>query len=182
VHRGAAAAELGDDVAVTELDDTHAVSVENRAVRAVIQRVSRAAVRVDGEVVGACGAGLLVLVGVGHEDTSETATRLAGKIARLRIFPDDAGRFDRSILDTAGEALVVSQFTLLADVRRGRRPGFTDAAPPEQAVPLIDHFVDRLRSNGINVETGRFGATMAVGLVNEGPFTLVLESERDLSG
>jgi D-tyrosyl-tRNA(Tyr) deacylase len=177
VHRGAAAAELGDDVAVTQLDDTHAVSVENRAVRAVIQRVSRAAVRVDGEVVGACGAGLLVLVGVGHEDTSETATRLAGKIARLRIFPDDAGRFDRSILDTAGEALVVSQFTLLADSRRqkGTRPSFSAAAPPEQAEPLIDEFVKALRSHGVDVDTGVFGARMEVELVNDGPVTLVID-------
>ena len=116
--------------------------------RAVVQRVSRAAVRVDGEVVGACGPGLLVLVGAGHEDTAETAERLAGKIARLRIFPDDAGRFDRSLLDTGGEALVVSQFTLLADTRKGNRPSFTAAAAPEVAEPLIDAFVEALRSDG----------------------------------
>ena len=121
---GPAAAESGDYLPVPELDDAHAPSVENRRMRAVVQRVSRAAVRIDGEIVGACGPGLLVLVGAGHEDTAETAERLAGKIARLRIFPDDAGRFDRSLLDTGGEALVVSQFTLLADSRRqkGTRP------------------------------------------------------------
>jgi D-tyrosyl-tRNA(Tyr) deacylase len=146
-------------------------------VRAVVQRVSRAAVRVDGEVVGSCGQGLLVLVGARHEDTTETATRLAAKIARLRIFPDDAGRFDRSLLDIAGGALVVSQFTLLADSRRqkGTRPGFSDAARPEVAEPLIDVFVAALRSHGIHVETGVFGETMEVELVNDGPVTIILD-------
>lgn len=143
--------------------------------RAVIQRVSRAAVRVDGEVVGACGAGLLVLLGAGHDDTPETATRLAGKVARLRIFPDAAGRFDRSLLDTVGEALVVSQFTLLADTRKGNRPSFTAAAPPERAEPLVAAFVGALRAEGIPVETGVFGARMEVELVNDGPVTLVLD-------
>lgn len=143
--------------------------------RAVVQRVSRAAVRVDGETVGACGAGLLVLVGARHEDTSETAVRLAAKVARLRIFPDDAGRFDRSLLDTGGEALVVSQFTLLADTGKGNRPSFTDAAPPETAEPLVGRFVDALRDEGVRVETGRFGATMEVELVNDGPVTIVLD-------
>ena len=143
--------------------------------RAVVQRVSRAAVRVDGEVVGMCGPGLLVLVGAGHEDTAETAERLAGKIARLRIFPDDAGRFDDSLLDTGGEALVVSQFTLLADTRKGNRPSFTAAAAPEVAEPLIDAFVGALRSDGIHVEAGVFGAMMEVELVNDGPVTIVIE-------
>ena len=143
--------------------------------RAVVQRVSRAAVRVDGEVVGACGPGLLVLVGARHEDTSETAVRLAGKIARLRIFPDDDGRFDRALLDTGGEALVVSQFTLLADTRKGNRPSFTDAAPPEAAEPLIEAFVEALRAEGVQVETGVFGAMMEVELVNDGPVTLVID-------
>jgi len=145
-------------------------------VRAVVQRVSRAAVRVDGEVVGACGPGLLVLVGAGHEDTSDTAERLAGKIARLRIFPDDAGRFDRSLLDTGGEALVVSQFTLLADTRKGNRPSFTGAAAPEEAEPLVARVVDSLRAEGIRVEVGRFGAMMEVELVNDGPVTIVLDT------
>jgi D-tyrosyl-tRNA(Tyr) deacylase len=144
-------------------------------VRAVVQRVSRAAVRVDGEVVGSCGAGLLVLLGARHGDTSETATRLAGKVARLRIFPDAAGRFDRSLLDTAGEALVVSQFTLLADTRKGNRPSFTGAAPLEEAEPLVAAFVDALRSESVRAETGVFGARMEVELVNDGPVTIVLD-------
>lgn len=143
--------------------------------RAVVQRVSSASVRVDGAVVGACGGGLLVLVGAGHDDTSETATRLAGKIARLRIFPDEQGRFDRSLLDIGGEALVVSQFTLVADTRKGNRPSFTDAAPPERAEPLVEAFVAALGAAGVRVETGVFGARMAVELVNDGPVTIVLD-------
>jgi D-tyrosyl-tRNA(Tyr) deacylase len=146
--------------------------------RAVVQRVSRAVVRVDGETVGACDAGLLVLVGVRHEDTAETAERLAAKLARLRIFPDEAGRFDRSLLDTGGGALVVSQFTLLADSKRqkGTRPSFSDAAPPEVAEPLIKRFCDTLRELGVHVETGVFGARMEVELVNDGPVTIILDS------
>ena len=146
--------------------------------RAVVQRVSRAAVRVDGKVVGACGPGLVVLVGAGHDDTAETAERLATKVARLRIFPDEEGRFDRSLLDIGGEALVVSQFTLLADSRRqkGTRPSFSDAARPELAEPLIEYFCETLRSYGIHVETGVFGAKMEVELVNDGPVTIVLDS------
>jgi D-aminoacyl-tRNA deacylase len=145
--------------------------------RAVVQRVSRAAVRVDGEVVGACGRGLLVLVGAGHADTSETAVRLAGKVARLRIFENDEGRFDRSLLDVDGEALVVSQFTVLANSKRqkGTRPSFSDAARPEVAEPLIERFVEALRAEGVHVETGEFGARMEVELVNDGPVTLILE-------
>ena len=145
--------------------------------RALVQRVSRAAVRVNGRTAGACGRGLLVFVGVGHEDTAETAARLAGKIARLRIFENDEGRFDRSLLDTGGEALVVSQFTLLADSKRqkGTRPSFTDAAPRERAEPLIQAFVEALRAEGIHVETGVFGARMEVELLNDGPVTLILE-------
>jgi len=144
-------------------------------VRAVVQRVSSASVRVGGETVGACGRGLLVLVGARHEDTSETATRLAAKIARLRIFPDDAGRFDRSLLDTGGEALVVSQFTLLADTRKGNRPSLTGAAPPEQAEPLVEAFCAALRELGVPVQTGIFGAVMEVELVNDGPVTIVVD-------
>jgi D-tyrosyl-tRNA(Tyr) deacylase len=125
--------------------------------------------------VGSCGPGLLVLVGAGHEDGSETAVRLAGKIARLRIFPDDAGRFDRSLLDTGGEALVVSQFTLLADTRKGNRPGFTGAAAPEKAESLVATFADAVRAEGVHVETGVFGAKMEVELVNDGPVTIVLD-------
>jgi len=144
-------------------------------VRAVVQRVSRASVAVDGEVVGACGCGLLVLVGAGHDDTPETARRLAGKIARLRIFENDEGRFDRSLLDVAGEALVVSQFTLLADTGKGNRPSFTGAAAPEHAKPLLEAVVDGLRALGATVTTGRFGARMQVELVNDGPVTIVLD-------
>jgi D-tyrosyl-tRNA(Tyr) deacylase len=145
--------------------------------RAVVQRVSSASVRVDGATVGACGTGLLVLIGAGHEDTSETATRLAAKIARLRIFPDDAGRFDRSLLDVGGDTLVVSQFTLLADTRKGNRPSFTGAAPPEQAEPLVQAFAEALRAHGLLVETGIFGASMDVALVNDGPVTIVIEAQ-----
>jgi D-aminoacyl-tRNA deacylase len=143
--------------------------------RAVVQRVSRASVTVDGEVVGACGRGLLVLVGAGHEDTSEAAVRLAAKIARMRIFPNDEGRFDRSLLDIGGEALVVSQFTLLADTSRGNRPGFTDAASPEQAEPLVEWFRQELETLGVRTASGRFGARMEVELVNDGPVTIVLD-------
>jgi D-aminoacyl-tRNA deacylase len=145
-------------------------------VRAVVQRVSRAAVRVDGEVVGSCGPGLLALVGARHEDTSDTAVRLAAKIARLRIFPDEAGRFDRSLLDTGGEALVVSQFTLIADTRKGNRPSFSDAARPEVAEPLIERFCEALRAHGVRVHTGMFGAYMEVELVNDGPVTINIDS------
>ena len=143
--------------------------------RAVVQRVSRASVTVDGEVVGACGRGLLVLVGVGHDDTDASARRLAEKVARLRVFQNDEGRFDRSLLDVGGEALVVSQFTLLADTRKGTRPSFTGAADPEQAAPLVGVVVDALRAEGVPVETGVFGARMAVELVNDGPVTIVLD-------
>jgi D-tyrosyl-tRNA(Tyr) deacylase len=138
--------------------------------------VSRAAVRVDGEVVGRCGRGLLVLVGARHEDTSETAVRLAGKVARLRIFENDDGRFDRSLLDIDGEALVVSQFTLLANTAKGNRPSFTDAASPEQAEPLVERFCEALRAEGVPVSTGRFGARMEVELVNDGPVTIILDA------
>jgi D-aminoacyl-tRNA deacylase len=152
---------------------------KNRAVRAVVQRVSRAAVTVDGDVVGACGKGLLVLLGVAQGDTENGATRLAAKIARLRIFPDDTGRFDRSLLDTGGEALVVSQFTLLADSKRqkGTRPDFSQAALKEQAEPLYERFCDELRALGVPVETGVFGAYMEVEIVNDGPVTIVLDVE-----
>lgn len=143
--------------------------------RAVVQRVSHASVSVEGEVVGRCGVGLLVLVGVGHSDDTATADRLAARLARLRIFPDAEGRFDRSLLDTGGEVLVVSQFTLLADTGKGNRPGFSEAAPPEHAAPLIDRLSTSLRDAGLHVETGHFGARMEVSLVNDGPATIVLD-------
>ena len=143
--------------------------------RAVVQRVSRTAVRVEGEVVGRCGRGLLVLVGVRHQDTAETAIRLAGKLARLRIFANDEGRFDLSLLDVGGEALVVSQFTLLADTRKGNRPSLTDAAAPEHAEELVERFCAALRDEGVPAETGVFGARMEVELVNDGPVTIILD-------
>ena len=142
--------------------------------RAVVQRVSSARVVVDGEVVGDIAAGLCVLLGVSRTDGKEEAERLAGRIARLRIFENEEGRFDRSLLDVAGAALVVSQFTLIADTAKGNRPSFTDAAPPEQAERLYEAFCAALRELGVGVATGRFGARMAVELVNHGPVTIVL--------
>jgi D-tyrosyl-tRNA(Tyr) deacylase len=133
-------------------------------------------VSVDGQVVASSGVGLLVLLGVAVDDTSERAERLAGKIARLRIFENEDGKFDRSLLDVAGGALVVSQFTLLADTRKGNRPSFTDAAPPEHAEPLYECFCAALQNLGITVERGTFGARMAISLVNDGPVTILLDS------
>jgi D-tyrosyl-tRNA(Tyr) deacylase len=146
-------------------------------VRAVVQRVSRAEVRVDGGVVGSCGVGLLVLLGVAAGDTVDVARRLAAKAARLRIFPDDTGRFDRSLVDVGGGALVVSQFTLVADTRKGNRPSFTAAAPPSEAGPLVVAFCTALAQAGIAVQEGLFGAAMEVELVNDGPVTIVLDTE-----
>jgi len=144
--------------------------------RLVLQRVSSAAVRVDGETIGAIGPGLLVLVGVREGDDEGTARRLAAKTAALRIFPDDEGRFNRSLLETNGEALIVSQFTLYADVRRGRRPSFSDAARPDLAEPLVEAYAAALEALGVRVARGRFGAKMEVELVNDGPVTLVIDS------
>lgn len=144
--------------------------------RTVIQRVTEASVTVDNQVVGQIGSGLLVLLGIGVGDQLEEATLLAEKIANMRIFADDDGRFNRSVLDVGGAALVVSQFTLYADTRRGRRPSFTAAAPPELAAPLIDAFVAALRARGMAVATGVFGAHMHVALLNDGPVTIVLDS------
>ena len=144
--------------------------------RALLQRVSEASVRVDGEVVGAIGAGWLVLLGVGHADSQAVADQLADKVALLRCFEDDQGKTNLSILDVGGQVLLVSQFTLYADTTRGRRPGFTNAAPPERANALVDHFGGALRRRGLHVEQGRFGAHMQVSLVNDGPFTIWLET------
>jgi D-tyrosyl-tRNA(Tyr) deacylase len=147
-------------------------------VRAVLQRVREASVSVDDEIVGSCGRGLMVLLGIADGDDEAVAERLAGKIARLRIFENEDGRFDRSLLDVAGEALVVSQFTLIADSRRqkGTRPDFSNAARPEVAAPVYDHFCEALRSEGVPVQTGVFGARMQVSLVNDGPVTIILDA------
>ena len=142
--------------------------------KAVVQRVSRARVRVGEEVAGEIGSGLCVLLGVARGDDAASASRLAGKVARLRIFEDEQGRFDRSLLEAGGEALVVSQFTLIADTAKGNRPSFGDAAPPEEAEPLYEAFCGALRDLGVPVATGVFGARMAIELENEGPVTIVL--------
>ena len=144
--------------------------------RALLQRVSRAEVRVSEGMVGRIGPGLLILLGVGHGDDEATVGVLARRVCELRIFDDDDGRTNRSLLDVGGEALVVSQFTLYADTRRGRRPGFTDAAPPERARELWQRFAAAVAAHGVRVATGRFGETMAVELVNDGPFTVWLDT------
>lgn len=144
--------------------------------RVVLQRVSRAAVHVESELVGAIGAGLVAFVGVAAGDTAEEARRLAQKSAELRVFRDAEGRFNLSLLETGGEALVISQFTLYADSRRGRRPSFTAAARPEDAEPLVEEYARVLASLGIRVARGRFGANMQVSLTNDGPVTIILDS------
>jgi D-tyrosyl-tRNA(Tyr) deacylase len=143
-------------------------------VRAVVQRVSSASVRVEDELLGSIGAGLLVLLGVAGGDDAAAAERLAGRVARLRVFERD-GRFDESLLDTGGAALVVSQFTLIADASRGNRPSFSAAARPEAAEPVYERFCEALRGLGVPSETGVFGAKMDVELVNAGPVTIVLD-------
>jgi D-tyrosyl-tRNA(Tyr) deacylase len=144
--------------------------------RALLQRTTGAEVRVEGQVVGSVGVGLVILLGVGPDDDEATADDLARKAAELRIFRDDEGRTNRSLLDVEGAALVVSQFTLYADTRRGRRPGFTAGAAPELAECLYLRFADALRGLGVTVGTGRFGAEMAISLVNDGPFTIWLDT------
>lgn len=143
--------------------------------RAVIQRVSQASVTVDGQVVGAIGQGYLVLLGVTHSDGPEQVEWMAAKIAGLRLFADEQGLTNLSLADVGGAVLVVSQFTLYADARKGRRPSFTEAAPPELAEPLVDRFVASLRTQGLRVASGQFRAEMQVSLVNDGPVTLILE-------
>jgi D-tyrosyl-tRNA(Tyr) deacylase len=153
------------------------IVISEAEVKVVVQRVSEARVRVRGETVGEIGPGLSVLLGVARDDTLANAQRLAEKVARLRIFEDDEGRFDRTLLDIGGEALVVSQFTLLADTTRGKgtRPDFSQAAPRDEAKPLYEAFCSALRELGVTVKTGAFGERMAVELVNDGPVTIVLE-------
>ena len=145
--------------------------------RVLLQRAARGEVRVNGEPVGAIGEGLVILVGVGHDDSEATAVDLARRVADLRIFRDDDGRTNRSLLETGGSALVVSQFTLYADTRRGRRPGFTRAGPPELAERLWRTFAAALEALGVTVAIGQFGAEMTVELVNDGPFTIWLDTE-----
>ena len=143
--------------------------------KALVQRVTEAAVAIDGETVGRCGAGLMILVCAMRGDGEANAEELAARVAKLRVFRDEAGRMNRSLLDAGGSALVVSQFTLAADTSRGNRPGFSLAAPPEEGERLCERFVGALRDAGVAVETGRFGADMAVTLTNDGPVTVMIE-------
>lgn len=144
--------------------------------RVCLQRVSEASVQVDGEQVGAIGHGVLVLLGIGQQDTSHEVKQLVDKIVNLRIFADEQQKMNLSLLDVGGQMLVISQFTLWGDCRKGRRPSFVEAADPELAEPLYEAFVEEVRSRGVTAETGRFGAMMQVSLVNDGPVTLVIES------
>ena len=144
--------------------------------RALVQRVARATVSVDGVVVGTIGYGLLVFLGVGSGDTEDDVAYLTDKIAHLRVFTDDSGKFNLSALDTGGQVLLVSQFTLYADTRRGRRPSFTEAAPPQEAEPLFQQTAALLRQQGLQVETGTFQQHMMVELINDGPVTIWLDS------
>ncbi|MBI3896648.1 MAG: D-tyrosyl-tRNA(Tyr) deacylase [Acidobacteria bacterium] len=146
--------------------------------RAIVQRVSRAAVRVDSQIVGEIGHGLLVLVGIAAADTQVAADYLAEKIAVLRVFPNNENKMNLSVQDIGGAVLAISQFTLLGDVRRGRRPSYDQAALPEQAEPLYEYFLAALRHQGLHVESGVFRAMMEVELVNDGPVTILLDSER----
>ena len=148
--------------------------------RALSQRVSQASVSVEGQVIAAIKQGFVVFVGVGRGDSDVDARYLAEKIANLRVFADEAGKFNLSILDIGGEVLVVSQFTLFASTRKGRRPSFTDAAPPEEAEPLVDTFVQFLRTAGLRVDTGRFQQYMLVEIHNDGPVTIFIDSEERL--
>lgn len=145
--------------------------------RVLLQRVKRGSVTVAGEVVGSTGPGLVLLVGIGHQDGEQQLQWMAKKVAGLRIFEDEDGKFNNSILDVGGSALVVSQFTLYADVQKGRRPSFIDAAGPEHAEPLVERFAELLRAQGVPVETGQFGAMMLVEILNDGPVTIWLERD-----
>jgi D-tyrosyl-tRNA(Tyr) deacylase len=148
--------------------------------RAVLQRVSEARVEVAGEVTGAIGSGLVVFVGISREDTRTDAEYLAEKITGLRVFPDETGKMNRDVKEAGGSILIVSQFTLYADARKGRRPGFDRAAPPDSARPLYDYFVEAVRRRGVPVATGTFQAVMSVRLINDGPVTILLDSEKTI--
>ncbi len=152
--------------------------ISSRAVRAVVQRVSEASVRVEGQLAGAIGPGLVVLLGVGAGDGERDAEYLAEKVLNLRVFPDEGGQMNRSVLDVQGGLLVVSQFTLYGDARRGRRPSYTEAAAPDEANGLYERFVDRLRASGLAVASGVFRAMMDLALVNQGPVTILLDSRK----
>ena len=145
--------------------------------KALVQRVTKASVSVNGEVVGKIDHGLVVLIGVAREDTEKDAIYMADKIANLRIFADEASKFNRSALDVGAEILIVSQFTLLADTRKGRRPSFEAAAPPEQAETLLNYFINQVGNSGLKVETGRFQQHMLVEIYNDGPVTIALDSK-----
>lgn len=148
--------------------------------KVVIQRVQHALVKVDGNTIGKCGRGFLILLGVGNEDTIEDAEALVNKIIKLRVFEDDEGKMNLSVQDVGGEILIISQFTLYADCRKGNRPSFVNAAPPAVSVPLYETFVELMKNTGIPTECGEFGADMKVELLNDGPVTIVLDS-RELS-
>jgi D-tyrosyl-tRNA(Tyr) deacylase len=152
--------------------------ISSRAVRAVVQRVAEASVRIEGELTGRIGPGLAVLLGVAVGDGERDADYIAEKVLNLRVFSDDAGQMNRSVLDVRGGVLVVSQFTLCGDARKGRRPSYTDAAPPADANRLYERFVERLRPSGLELATGVFRATMDVALVNHGPVTILLDSRK----
>lgn len=146
--------------------------------RALIQRVTAGCVSIDGEAVGAIGKGLVILFGVTHDDTEADCRYLADKVANLRVFSDSEGKMNLSLLETGGEALIISQFTLYGDSRKGRRPSYTDAALPERAIPLYEMFIREMEALGIKVATGRFGADMLVDIHNDGPVTLMVESKK----
>ena len=149
--------------------------------KALLQRVSHASVTIDGDTAGSIATGLTLFICVEQDDIEQDADYLKEKCLNLRIFPDEDGRFDRSVLDVGGGLLIISQFTLAADTRKGRRPSFTRAAPPEFAEPMLDYFVEQCRSSGLNVETGKFGAHMQVSLSNDGPVTIFLDSRDRLA-
>jgi len=168
--------EIRDGLAATA-NPRSLIPIPQQTMRALLQRVSKASVTVDGEVAGAIGRGFVVLLGVTHDDGREEAAWLARKVAGLRVFEDEEGKMNLALADVGGSVLVISQFTLYGDARKGRRPSFTDAARPEQAEPLVEYFAAQLQARGLVVETGVFGAYMDVEIHNDGPVTLMIERE-----